>query len=565
MLRSTRSTNGTLRLFALIALATGGVVACSDDSTSPPAGLSAPAGLVAAQVSLTEIALTWNAVTGASSYLLERASAANPGVFAAVGGTLATTSYTDNTVTAGVAYSYRVAAVAGADTSDFSAAVNFTTGLATATITGNITADRTLRSDTVYTLLGYVKVQSGAVLTIEPGTRIVGDAATLGSSLWILRGARIEANGTAAEPIVFTSAKPAGTRAPGDWGGLIIIGNGIISRGDANTVTEGPAGVSEAYGGGTNNNDNSGTLRYVRIEFAGYDVSQGGGQELNALSLYAVGRGTTIEYVQTMAGLDDSFEYFGGAVDGRYLVSYESGDDHFDASEGYSGRNQFLIAFQSQRLIPAPNAGTFSSDPRGFEIDGCEPKTGSSCSITPGSVSTPYTMPVFANFTVVGTGNLASIPGDGNGMVLRRGTGGHWYNGVIARWKGIGISVRDQWSDTLLSQRDSLNIVGVLLAQNGGNYDSTSNFGTRAKFASDGHTEFSVAVAADTLLGINLNPTGLDWTPKAGSPATTGGQSIAAGRVAGFFGGTWANTTYRGAAEPGGTKWWQGWTAYNIN
>jgi hypothetical protein len=554
-----------LRLSALAALATGVVVACSDDSTSPPAGLSAPTGLVAAQVSLTEIALTWNAVTGASSYLVERASAANPGAFAAIGGTVTTTNYADNTVTAGVAYSYRVAAVSGSDTSDFSASVTFATGLAAASITGNITTDRTLHSDTVYTLVGYVKVQSRAVLTIEPGTRIVGDAPTPGSSLWILRGARIEANGTAAEPIVFTSAKPAGSRAPGDWGGLIIVGNGIINRGDANTLTEGPAGVSEAYGGGNNNNDNSGTLRYVRIEFAGYDVSQGGGQELNALSLYAVGRGTTLEYVQTMAGLDDSFEWFGGAVDGRYLVSYESGDDHFDASEGYVGRNQFLIGFQSQRLVPAPGTGTFSSDPRGFEIDGCEPKTGSSCSITPGSVSTPYTMPVFANFTIIGTGNLASIPGDGNGMVLRRGTGGNWYNGIVARWKGIGISVRDQWSDTLLSQRDSLNIVGVLLSQNGGNYDSTSNFGTRAKFASDGHTEYAAGVAVDTLLGINLNPAGLDWTPKAGSPATTGGNTVAVARVSGYFSNSWVNTSYRGAADPAGAKWWQGWTSYAIN
>lgn len=554
----------TLRLLTLAALAAGAVVACSDDSTSP-GGLTAPTGLAASQVSLTEIALTWNAVTGASSYLLERASAANPGVFAAIGGTITTVDHTDNTVSAGVAYSYRVAAVAGTDTSAFGAAVSFTTGLAAANITGNITANRTLHSDTVYTLVGYVKVQSGAVLTVEPGTEVVGDAATPGSSLWILRGARIEANGTATEPIVFTSAKPAGSRAPGDWGGIIIVGNGIINHSDATNLTEGPAGVSENYGGGNDNNDNSGTLRYVRIEFAGYDVSGGQGQELNSLSMYAVGRGTTIEYVQTMAGLDDSFEWFGGAVDARYLVSYEAGDDHFDATEAYSGRNQFLIALQTQRLVPAPGTGGFSQDPRGFEIDGCEPKAGSTCSITPGSVSAPYTMPVFANFTVIGTGNLASIPGDGNGMVLRRGTGGNWYNGIIARWKGIGISVRDQWSDTLLSQRDSLNLVGVLLAQNGGNYDSTSNFGTRAKFAADAHTEFAVGVAVDTLLGLNLNPTGLDWTPKAGSPATTGGQTIAAGRVAGFFGGTWVNTTYRGAAEPNGAKWWQGWTAYNIN
>src|SRR5690606_11975009 len=138
------------------------------------------------------------------------------------------------------------------------------------------------------------------------------------------------------------SARSAGNRAPGDWGGLIIIGNGTINRTGATILTEGDAATSENYAGGNDDNDDSGTLRYVRIEFAGYDISNGAGQELNALSSYAVGRGTTYEYIRTMAGLDDSFEYWGGAVDGRYLISYESGDDHFDWSEGYRGRNQFM-------------------------------------------------------------------------------------------------------------------------------------------------------------------------------------------------------------------------------
>ena len=189
----------------------------------------------------------------------------------------------------------------------------------------------------------------------------------------MLRGARIVANGTAQNPIVFTSQRAAPNRRPGDWGGIVIVGRGIINRTGATILTEGPAGVSENYAGGTDNNDNSGTLRYVRIEFAGYDVSSGQGQELNSLSMYAVGRGTTLEYVQSMAGLDDSFEWWGGAVDGRYLVSYESGDDHFDWTEGYRGRNQFLVAYQSTRLTPRTGTGVLGSDPRGFEGDGCDP------------------------------------------------------------------------------------------------------------------------------------------------------------------------------------------------
>ena len=171
------------------------------------------------------------------------------------------------------------------------------------TVNADITANRTFFAETTYTISGYVKVTSGATLTIQPGTRILGDADVAGSSLWILRGARLVAEGTATAPIVFTSEKAAGSRAPGDWGGIIIVGNGIINR-TANPVnTEGgAAGEAENYAGGTDNADNSGSLRYVRIEFAGFDISNGGGQELNSLSMYAVGSGTRLEYVQTLAG-----------------------------------------------------------------------------------------------------------------------------------------------------------------------------------------------------------------------------------------------------------------------
>ena len=138
----------------------------------------------------------------------------------------------------------------------------------------------------------------------------------------------------------------------------------------------------------------------MRIEFAGYDVSGGAGQELNSLSMYAVGSGTTLEYVQTLAGLDDSFEWWGGAVDGRYLVSYESGDDHFDWTEGYRGRNQFLIGFQSTRLDPAADAGQLSSRPAGLRGRRLQWRAVA----TLGFASQPFSMPVFANFTLVGPG-----------------------------------------------------------------------------------------------------------------------------------------------------------------
>jgi hypothetical protein len=551
-------------VFALLALgSTAGLTACGDDNPANP-GVPMPTGLTATPSSITTIDLAWGAVTGATGYLLQRTSAATPGTFTAVsGGVIAATTYQD-TVAGGVAYGYRVAAVNATDTSDFTAVVNAQTNLQT--VTGNITTNLTMTADKVWMLSGYVKVQNGVTLTIEPGTRIIGDTSVPGSSLWILRGARIVANGTAAAPIVFTSARAAPNRKPGDWGGLVVIGRGIINRTGTGILTEGgAAGEAVDYSGGTDNTDSSGVLRYVRIEFAGYDVSGGAGQELNSLSMYAVGRRTVLEYVQTLAGLDDAFEWWGGAVDGRYLVSYETGDDHFDWTEGYQGRNQFLIGLQSTRLAAAAGAGGPGSDPRGFEGDGCDPGT-TGCTVSATSVSTPYSMPVFANFTMIGPGTaIAGYPGDGNGGTWRRGTGGQFHNGVLARWRGIAINIRDAWTDTLLQQRDSLNIVSVILAQNGGNYDSTSNFGQAAKFAADNHVVRDNTVLVDTLLGINLNPAALDWTPKAGSPAATDGVAVGAARVAGYFGGTWVNTGYRGAADPTGPKWWAGWTSYSIN
>jgi hypothetical protein len=556
------------RLAAVLAVAALGA-ACGDDPVGPGT-LAAPTGLTVQQLSLTSVRVSWTAASGAETYVLQRASASDPGNFAVVSDTITGTQYDDAGLTAGLTYSYRVAAAAGGETSDFTNALPITTGVAAATLTGNVTASRTLTKDTVYTLSGFVKVQNGATLTVEAGTRIVGDVNTAGSSLWILRGAKLVAIGTAAEPIVFTSGQPEGSRAPGDWGGIVIVGNGTINRTGASILTEGPAGVSENYAGGNNDADSSGVLRYVRIEFAGYDVSNGQGQELNSLSLYAVGSGTKLEYVQSLSGLDDSFEFWGGAAQGRYLVSYESGDDHFDWSEGFRGKLQFLIAFQSQRLTPRPGTGTFSTDPRAFEADGCDPNV-SGCTVTAGSASTPYSNPTISNFTLVGTGNLGGFPSDGNGIVLRRGTAGHLHSGIVARFKGTGCQMRDNFTDTL-RVRDSLNISNFILAENGASYDnvgadtvgSSARFCQQAKWTSDNHRTHGVAAE----LFLSLNPSSLDFTPPANTLADTMTVTVAlpAARAAGFFGGTMQSvTTYVGAADPAGPKWWQGWTGYAIN
>jgi hypothetical protein len=549
-----------LRSIALAALVGFGA-ACSDDDDggNGPSVPAAPTGLTAVEQDDGSIQVTWQAVTDATSYRLERTDPSQSGTFAQVGGTLSATTYTDTDVDPGVAYSYRVAAVNAIGTSSFTDPEDVTTaGPKVAILTGDILASRTLFADTTYTLFGSVKVRNNATLTIQPGTRITGDAATPGSSLWILRGSSIDAQGTAAAPIVFTSSRAAGTRAPGDWGGIIIVGNGIINRSGV-VLTEGPAGGAENYGQGTDNTSSSGILRYVRVEFAGFDISGGGNSELNALSMYALGSGTTLEYVEALAGLDDHFEWWGGAADSRYLVSYEAGDDHFDTSEGYVGRNQFLIGFQSTRLSPAGGTGVIATDPQGFEMDGC---AGTGCDL--GTRSVPFTNPIFANVTMVGNPAEPQTSG-GRGIVLRRGHLGFLSNFILAKWPDFAVSVRD--TSVTLAVRDSANLVNTLLAENATAYEASTNpvfseadFATL--FAADNHRTTATAAGVIT----NLTPGSFDWTPTG--DALTGCNTVAIPgtyNVANFFGGTLALPAFCGAVDPAGPKWYEGWTAYATN
>ncbi len=435
------------------------------------------------------------------------------------------------------------------------------------TLSGPIEQNRTLSRDTVYTLGGYVRVQPGATLTIQEGTQIRGSTTTRNSGLFVLAGARIVAVGTAQRPIVFTSGDPEGSRQPGDWGGLTIIGNAPVSRpGPLNT--EGPQEIQFNYnpaGSARDANDSSGALRYVRVEFAGNAPLQN--NELNSLSLYAVGRRTVVEYVQVHAGLDDGFEWFGGTVDGRYLVSTESGDDHFDWTQGYTGRNQFLIAVQTRRLTARAGIGELATDPVGMEGDGCEETCPQRYN------QTPYSMPVFANFTLIGPGPNVLPAGGGFGARIRRGTGGVFVNGVVARWPNRAITL-EQTETNERRQSDSLNITNIVFAGNAANYDPAGG----AQFFTEANYTNAALVAAPTAEAIFPNlPTAttatipsLDFVvPAGGSPAQSAGlgtfNARVAARVANFRYRTLSGTSYAGAAAPAGERWWQGWTAYPLN
>jgi hypothetical protein len=536
------------------------VAACEEgNGPAGPEVPSPPAGVTATVVSSSSVMVSWSAVAGATSYTIQRAAAG--GAFANAG-TSTTTSYTDTGLNPGTEYRYRVAATTSGGTSDYSGEVVAQTqaGLRVAVIDTDITANRTLYADTVYTIKGFIKVANGATLTIQPGTRIEGDYETVGSSLFVLRGAKIMAVGTAAQPIVFTSARPVGQRRPGDWGGLILVGNARINRTGTINIEgtgTGPTNPPVDYGNGTNDADNSGELRYVRVEFAGYGPSQD--TELNSFTFAAIGSGTKLEYLQSMSGLDDSFEWFGGTVDAKYLVSYESGDDHFDASEGYSGRVQYMIAYQSKVLQPRPGAGNVSSDPQGIENDGC---AGPGC--TNGQESQPYTMPLFANFTLIGTGaGVVDATSGGYGVVLRRGTGGHYVNGLVARWPKAAISIRDGTTGGRINA-GLLSVSNVLTAENGALFQSgqiTVDAGANA-------LESASLSAAALLSGLPFDPNNadrFDWTPPAGSSAAAGGLAAFTGPLAAKAGTFVSATAYRGAADPNGPKWWQGWTTYADN
>jgi hypothetical protein len=431
-----------------------------------------------------------------------------------------------------------------------------------ATITTDITSNRLFHAETTYTLSGFIKVANGATLTIEPGTKIVGDYDVPGSSLFVLRGAKIIAPGTAENPIVFTSEKTSGRQA-GDWGGLIIVGNGIVNRADP-TILEGTGTNATTnpqvnYAGGNNNADDSGELRYVRVEFAGYATAAD--QELNSFTFAAVGSGTRLSYLQSLYGLDDSFEWFGGAVDAKYLVSYEAGDDHFDASEGFTGRNQFLIAYQSVRPDARPAAGSASSDPQGIENDGC---SGANC--LNGQNSNPRTDAMFANFTLVGTGaGVVDATSGGIGMMLRRGTAGYYVNGIVARWPRAAISLRDQ--ATLDRVADgSLVVRGLYLAENGPTFQAASGSTVQGTVDLAANSiQVDAGAAAAIFTSLPSTPGTLDWSLSAQAAARTGGTGAFTGSLSAKAGAAVTGTTYRGAADPNGPKWWSGWTNYARN
>jgi hypothetical protein len=275
---------------------------------------------------------------------------------------------------------------------------------------GDISTNTSWTKDKVYLLNGWIYVTDGATLTIQAGTLIRGDKVNKGA-LIIEPGGKLMAQGTLAEPIVFTSNQVAGSRSYGDWGGVILCGNATVNKVDPQ-IEGGPRTIY----GGSDDADNSGTLTYVRIEFPGIAFQPD--KEINGLTFGAVGSGTTIDYIQVSYSGDDSYEWFGGAVNCNHMIAFRGWDDDFDTDYGFHGRVQYGVALRDP-AIADPGSGS-----NGFESD----NDGT------GSDDMPYTTAVFSNISMFGPLVTPTTTINDNfkrAMHLRRNTRLQIYNTIF--------------------------------------------------------------------------------------------------------------------------------------
>lgn len=361
----------------------------------------------------------------------------------------------------------------------------------------DITENVTLETGKNYTLNGGIHVKAGATLTIQPGVTITAKHDGTVDYILVEQGAKIDAQGTASQPIVMTSEK----KEAGAWGGLHICGYAHTNNGS------GSSEIGNAPYGGNNDADNSGTLKYIRLEYTGYAFDEE--HEANGVSFYGVGNGTTVEHLQAYKGSDDGFEFFGGSVNVKYLVATSCSDDSFDWTEGWNGKAQFLVAYQEGEtslgyacdcLMECDNNGT-------------------------NFAATPVAHPVIANATLIGNG------GEAQGVRLRAGTEVELYNTIITG-KGKVLTVETNETENALKNGTSkLEYVAIA-----GELSSKQGIYTNADF-----------VQATG----NLDNQTFTWNNKYVG-TLDGGKDLSADS---FF----TSTDYKGAVKSG-EDWTEGWT-----
>jgi len=406
-----------------------------------------------------------------------------------------------------------------------------------------------------YLLTAFCFVENGDTLTIEPGTVIKGEPGqgADASALIVARGGHIIADGTADRPIIFT-AQSDDVDDPNDlpqnirglWGGLLVLGiAGTNVAGDSNSIegipTTEPRGI---YGPGSSfvkdDNDNSGIVRYVSIRYGGSVI--GLNNEINGLTLGAVGDGTTIEYVESFNNADDGFEWFGGTVNTRYLVSARNDDDGFDYDEGWRGKNQFWLILMDSA---DGNSG-------GEHDGGTTPEDG-----------TPYATPTISNATYVGAGATGLNAGNDWAVNLRDNAGGFYYNSIFTDFFGSGVQIED-----LVSGQDSRQRLddGHLKFEHNifwafGNGNASTDLWPQPfveTYMTEGANDNDIVDPQITgMPSASRDPLAdFDPRPALGSPAASG----AVIPVDLFF----TSVSYKGAFEPGGVNWALGWTALDF-
>lgn len=434
----------------------------------------------------------------------------------------------------------------GVLSSNTHAAVDSTT-LNSSVINSNLNLNRT----TTYLMKGFNYIRNNATITIPAGTVILGDFETKGT-LIIERGSKIIADGKKDCPIIFTSEKPAGARATGDWGGVIVLGRAGINTSSGADSAEiegfGP-GLGPIYGGQPRiDNDNSGIIRYVRIEFAGVNLTGTAGNEINSLTMGGVGSGTTIEHVQVSYGGDDGFEWFGGTVNCKYLISYKSLDDDFDCDNGFRGRVQFALSVKDKDIADV-------SQSNGWEID--------NNNNSPSNYNSPRTSMTFSNVTMVGPFETPSTPVNAlhqRGGHLRRNSLPKIYNSIVMGYRvGFRFDAAGVWN---AATNDTIQVRNTILGGNLRTADtnaassfSPTNWLQNGSFANTLLTSTS-AVGLTNPYNIYPDPsTTNNWVPTGSSPALSG-ASFGNPNLNGFD-----VVNFRGAF--GATNWAEMWAQFN--
>lgn len=514
----------------VIALTVAAAVAACDDDTPPTQNNvpDAPTG-VTAMFDGHAVQVAWTASTSATTYTVQRAPSG--GTFADIATGVTGTSHEDRQVGPG-SFDYQVIAVNSSGSSAASAVTTVAPGLTG--LSDSISGTVTLSADSIYLIQGIVTVVDGATLVIPAGTELRGDVNVQPSALIVQVGGTLTAEGTETDPIVFTSSNPPASRAPGDWGGVVLNGDSNCNFPAAECVGEGSSGTY----GGTDLTDDSGTLAYARIEYAGFEVSFG--NELNALTLNGVGSGTDIHHVQTHAGSDDGTELFGGSVDLKYMIASDVSDDSFDYSTGWVGRGQFWIV--QQNPDDADN---------GFEVDGNEEDFD----------AMPLTDPEIYNVTLVGkgAGGVGGTDGESTiGILLRRGVAGIIECAVVTGFGSAGVDL-----DNLQTNDNAPVINNSIFFSNAEDFstdiDSTNTSGAvdlvdEATVLTDG-TYGSGNITTDPGLAAPFDRSDPDFRPAASGPA----DGLCSRTADSFFDAA----DYAGAVAPGGAEWYkEGWTRW---